>query len=242
MLKFVGCGAALYPKLYNSNAYFEIGEDLFLLDCGETAFRQHFMAGHFDGKKHVTVIITHMHTDHIGSLGTLIVYCFLKLGIRTIVVYPEPEKIKTVFDLTGVEPEHYALYPDMAASGEQRVTAEFIKVRHHDAMVNAFGILLHIHDHPVYYSGDAGELPEKIVTMLLDGRLEALYQDTSMHDHGGVHCTFETLRQTIPPACRDRVWCMHYDGEYFDQYRQAGFRTIEKLVEPPIDDLLERKA
>ena len=112
MLKFVGCGAALYPKLYNSNAYFEIDQDLFLLDCGETAFRQHYIAGHFAGKKSVTVIITHMHTDHIGSLGTLIVYCYNVLGIRTKVIYPEPEKLKTVFMLTGVEPEHYKLYKE----------------------------------------------------------------------------------------------------------------------------------
>ena len=51
MLKFLGCGAALYPKFYNSNAYFKIDQDLFLLDCGETAFRQHYIAGHFIGKK-----------------------------------------------------------------------------------------------------------------------------------------------------------------------------------------------
>lgn len=241
MLKFVGCGAALYPKLYNSNAYFEIGEDLFLLDCGETAFRQHYIAGHFDGKKSVTVLVTHMHTDHIGSLGTLIVYCYLKLGIRVRVVYPEPENLRTVFMLTGVEPEHYALYADMAESGETRVSTEFVRVRHHDVMVHAFGILLNIQGHSLYYSGDAGEVPERVLAQLAQGKLEAMYQDTSMHEHGGVHCSFDQLKELIPPEYRGRVYCMHYDGEYFERYRLAGFRTIEKLVDPPIDELLERK-
>ena len=41
----------------------------------------------------------------------------------------------------------------------------------------------------------------------------------------------------IPPEFRDKVHCMHYDGEYFEMYRQAGFRTIEQLVDPSIDGL-----
>ena len=241
MLKFVGCGAALYPKLYNSNAYFELGGDLFLLDCGETAFRQHFIAGHFEGKKSVTVIVTHMHTDHIGSLGTLIVYCFLKLGIRVRVVFPETEKLRTVFTLTGVEPEHYTLYADIAESGETRVATQFVRVRHHDVMVHAFGILLTVQGRTLYYSGDAGEIPQQVIALLENGSLEAMYQDTSMHEHSGVHCSFDQLQALIRPEFRDRVYCMHYDGEYFDQYRRAGFRTIEKLVDPPIDHLLEKQ-
>ena len=239
MLKFVGCGAALYPKLYNSNAYFEIDDDLFLLDCGETAFRQHYMAGHFNGKKSVTVLITHMHTDHIGSLGTLIVYCYLQLGIRTCVIFPEPEKLKTVFTLTGVDPEHYALYANIAQSGETRVAAEPIRVKHHDVMVNAYGLLLDIRGTKVYFSGDTGEIPERILEMLMHGELTAMYQDTSMNEHGGVHCDFDHLQATIPPEYRHKVYCMHYDGEYFDVYRNAGFQTIEKLVEPSLDELLE---
>ncbi len=241
MLKFVGCGAALYPKLYNSNAYFEIDQDLFLLDCGETAFRQHFIAGHFIGKKSVTVIITHMHTDHIGSLGTLIVYCYNVLGIKTRVVFPEPEKLRTVFMLTGVEPEHYSLYETLSQSGETRVSTEHIKVRHHDVMVNSYGVLLNIQGKIVYFSGDAAEIPQKVLMLLKDGKLSAMYQDTSMNDHGGFHCSFQQLQTDVPLEYRDKVYCMHYDGEYFDMYRQAGFMTIEKLVDPPIDGLLGRE-
>ena len=230
----------MYPKLYNSNAYFQLGDHLFLIDCGESAFRQHYMAGHFEQIKNITVLITHMHTDHIGSLGTLIVYSYLKLGIRPQVIFPEPEKLHTVFDLTGVEPEHYLLSDHLSQSDQVPVTAEFIRVRHHDVMVHSFGILLNIQGQRVYYSGDAGEVPQSVISLLTNNELDYMYQDTSMNDHGGVHCSFEDLKQLIPAAYRQKVYCMHYDGEYFDVYKEAGFQTIENLVDPPINHLLER--
>ena len=70
--------------------------------------------------------------------------CYNVLGIRTKVIYPEPEKLKTVFMLTGVEPEHYKLYETLSLSEETRVTTEHIKVKHHDVMVNSYGVLLNI--------------------------------------------------------------------------------------------------
>lgn len=230
MLKFTGCGAALYPELYNSNGYFILGNDLFLIDCGETAFRQHYMAGNFKDIKSITVFITHMHTDHIGSLGTLIVYCYLKLGLRTKVIYPEPDKLETVFRLTGVEPEHYELYSDYSVCGDERVQAVPIQVKHHDVMVNSFGYFFKVNGKTFYYSGDAAELPEIVKERLFRGELDELYQDTSVEDHGGAHFTLRKLEEAIPPCYRSRVYCMHYDGAFFEIIRSKGFRTIEDRV------------
>nr|WP_296840376.1 MBL fold metallo-hydrolase [uncultured Marvinbryantia sp.] len=230
MLKFTGCGAALYPKLYNSNGYFRIGEDLFLIDCGETTFRQHYMAGNFEGVKSVTVFLTHMHADHMGSLGTLIVYCYLKLGIRTRVIFPEPEKLTTVFGLTGVEPEHYELHGDYAVYGDVRVKAVPVPVKHHEIMVNSFGYLFEADGKRFYYSGDAAELPETVTEKLFAGELDEIYQDTSVEDHGGAHFTLAKLEETIPDDYRSKVYCMHYDGEFFDTIRSKGFRTIKDKV------------
>ncbi|MDO5541201.1 MAG: MBL fold metallo-hydrolase [Eubacteriales bacterium] len=230
MLGFAGCGAALYPELYNSNGYFVLDGDLFLIDCGETTFRQHYMAGNFDHVKSITVFITHMHTDHIGSLGTLIVYCYLKLGIRTRVIYPEPEKLETVFRLTGVEPEHYELYDDYAVCKDRRVGAVPIQVKHHDVMVNSFGYIFSVEKKVFYYSGDAAELPENVKEKFFRGEIDELYQDTSVEDHGGAHFTLQKLEEAIPLRYRSRVYCMHYDGEFFEIIRSKGFQTIEDRV------------
>ena len=39
-LKFLGRGAAFYPAFGNTNAFFEMGEDLYFLDFGEAAFER----------------------------------------------------------------------------------------------------------------------------------------------------------------------------------------------------------
>lgn len=230
MFKFIGCGAALYPKLYNSNAYFRLQDDLFLIDCGETAFRRHYIYGNFEGVKSVTVFITHMHTDHIGSLGTLIVYVYLKLGIRTTVIYKEPEKLKTVFDFTGVEPEHYCLYENYSVMNDPRIKEEVIQVRHHDKMVNSYGYLFDIEGKKLYYSGDAAEIPDCIVEKIKNGELDQVYQDTAVHAHGNCHLTLEELEKKIETQYRRKVFCMHYDSECFEQIREKGFQTIETKV------------
>lgn len=230
MLSFVGCGAALYPKLYNSNAYFMLGNDLFLIDCGETAFRQHYMAGHFDGVRSVTVFITHMHTDHIGSLGTLIVYCYLKRGLITTVVFPESEKLRQVFDLTGIEPEHYRLFGNYAECEAPKFSVQPYRVKHHEKMINAYGLLFDLSGRKFYFSGDAAEIPQPVLNQLLSNEIDQLYQDTSVNDHGGAHYTLAQLEEAIPPEKRNKVFCMHYDGEFFDIIRSKGFQTIEDRV------------
>ncbi len=230
MIGFVGCGAALYPKLYNSNGYFKLENDLFLLDCGETSFRQHYMAGNFKNIKSITVFLTHMHADHLGSLGTLIVYGYLKLGIRTRVIFPDAENLALVLRLTGVEKEHYELFANYDACGDVRLNAEPVPVKHHESMVKSFGWLLTFEGRRIYYSGDAGEFPGSVRDRLLSGQLDEVYQDTSVNDHGGAHCTLAQLEALIPAEHRDKVYCMHYDGEYFDVIREKGFRTVENAI------------
>ena len=65
---------------------------------------------------------------------------------------------------------------------------------------------------------------------LFAGELDEIYQDTSVEDHGGAHFTLAKLEETIPDDYRSKVYCMHYDGEFFDTIRSKGFRTIEDKV------------
>ncbi|EPZ58962.1 metallo-beta-lactamase superfamily protein [[Clostridium] sordellii ATCC 9714] len=42
-----------------------------------------------DGVKHVHILITHMHSDHVGSLGGFIGFCFWKYKITSKVYFKE---------------------------------------------------------------------------------------------------------------------------------------------------------
>ena len=52
-LKFMGRGAAFYPAFGNTNAFFEMGEDLYFLDFGEAAFER--VTRMFDLKKYKNI-------------------------------------------------------------------------------------------------------------------------------------------------------------------------------------------
>ena len=74
-LIFTGRGAAFNVLEGNTNAYFIENETLFLLDCGEGMFAHLKTHNILNKIKEVYVYISHTHSDHCGSLGTLGLYC-----------------------------------------------------------------------------------------------------------------------------------------------------------------------
>ena len=74
MLKFIGTGSAFNTELGNTSAYIKQDQTLFILDCGETAFTRMKQLNIFEDVKNVYIAITHMHPDHVGSLGSLVFY------------------------------------------------------------------------------------------------------------------------------------------------------------------------
>ncbi|WP_027625614.1 MBL fold metallo-hydrolase [Clostridium lundense] len=56
----------------NTSAYIKDNETLLLIDCGETVFKKILEKSLMAGVKQVHILITHMHLDHIGSLGGFI--------------------------------------------------------------------------------------------------------------------------------------------------------------------------
>ena len=74
MLRFLGCGGAFNTALGTNAAFFTHNGNLYLLDCGETVFERAKLSGLLDSAKEIFVAVTHFHSDHVGSLGTLLGY------------------------------------------------------------------------------------------------------------------------------------------------------------------------
>ena len=79
-LQFLGIGAAFNPAFGNTSACFQKDGTLYLLDCGSTVFGALLERKAMQGAKRIVVLITHLHADHVGSLGTLISYCNFKVN------------------------------------------------------------------------------------------------------------------------------------------------------------------
>lgn len=223
-LRFFGCGSAFNPAMGNTSAWFEMGGSLFLMDCGETVYELLMKRDDLRGYKQVYVLLTHLHADHVGSLGSLISYNYCILGRKICVIHPR-ETVVDLLRLMGIKDDFYQYYKQLPDSVEG-FTAEPVPVEHVDNM-DCFGYLLEAEGKRFYYSGDSARMPERIVHMLLSGGLDAVYHDVSLHDSPNPsHCYIRRLEEMVPREHRHKVFCMHLDGECEKMLEEMGFSCV----------------
>lgn len=224
-LHFFGCGSAFNPAMGNTAAWFERDGCLFLLDCGETVYELLMRRSDLREYRQIYVLLTHLHADHVGSLGSLISYNYCVLERKIWVVHPR-DTVVQLLRLMGIKDDFYEYSQEMPEqAGDIRVRP--VPVVHVDNM-DCFGYLLEADGQQIYYSGDSACLPECIGRMLAAGDLAAVYHDTSLHDSPQPsHCFVGRLEQAVPREFRHKVYCMHLDGECRDILEAKGFRVAE---------------
>ena len=198
-LHFFGCGSAFNPAMGNTSAWFEMDGCLFLVDCGETVYELLMKRSNLREYRQIYVLLTHLHADHVGSLGSLISYNYCILGRKICVIHPRATVVE-LLRLMGIKDEFYNYYQELLEAEGMRI----------------------------YYSGDSARMPERIAGMLKDGKLDAVYHDTSLHNPPSPsHCYVGVLEETVPEQLRHKVYCMHLDGECRDMLESRGFRVAE---------------
>ncbi len=222
-LKFLGCGSAFNPLMRNTNSYFISDNNLFLVDCGESNFETLYKKGLLQSCNEITVIVTHLHADHAGSLPTLVSYCYYVLNKVINIVHPN-NSIQAFLDITGINRQNYRLHTTSPYPNVQ--TIPYI-IKHVDDM-QCYGYVIKTDDFTVYVSGDATNIPDEVLASLKNGSLDKLYQDTSsVASSHPTHCDFNTLKQLIPEELRSKVYCVHLDKDYRDEIKAAGFGVVE---------------
>ena len=228
-MKFLGTGSAFNPVMDNSNAYFTLGGRFFLIDCGETAFGRIWNLPAYLECDEVVVIITHLHADHVGSLGSLISYSHYVTGKKVTVAHPL-ETIVHLLDLMGINRSCYRfekLRPGETAALGSGVAVKPLVVDHVPDMT-CFGYTITDGVECIYFSGDAKSVPAEIVEGLKNGAVDKAYQDTSNKesDHP-THASLSFLEALIPVEFRHKVYCIHLDYDYRELLRAKGFMAVE---------------
>jgi len=223
-LNFLGAGAAFNPAMDNTNAFFTEGGIFYLIDCGETTFGKIWNLPELRRSGSVTVVVTHLHCDHVGSLASLISYCYYVLKKPVRVLHPLDTVVR-LLDLMGIERRCYEYSAGL--SGAEGVGFEAVEVDHVDNMT-CFGYVVDLPSGKLFYSGDAVEVPASVLDRFLTGEIGRMYIDTSLaeSDHP-THGTLSNLERTVPPEHRGRVYCMHLDSDFRSVIRRKGFGTIE---------------
>ncbi|WP_312431280.1 MBL fold metallo-hydrolase [Lacrimispora sp.] len=222
-LHFLGSGSAFYPQYKNTSAYFELNNDLYLIDCGETVFETLLSLVDLEQYMEIYVVITHLHADHVGSLSSLISYTYCMLDKKQVtVIHPKPTIVQ-LLSLMGIGREFYRYKEAYDGSS---VEFEPIQVQHVDNM-ECFGYVIKVNGETIYYSGDSSHLPQRILEDFRKGEIETIYHDTSTHNSDyATHCYYGKLEAWIPHEMRRRVFCMHLDSDCKDLLEGKGFSVV----------------
>ena len=200
-LTFLGRDSGFGEK--NNSAYFEKNNDLFLIDCGLTVFQDLKNNFNLDKYSTISVIITHLHNDHAGSLSQLILYLWFVLKKKARVI-SNCINIKQFLNITGTPPDAYELLNCLP-------NLEFIKTEH-TPYLDSYGFQLKVNDRNIIYTGDTNTLDSFIPYIQ---NCDELYIDVSKF--GGAHIKIDDILDTLISVKQNGtdIYLMHIDDKRY---------------------------
>lgn len=225
-LNFLGRGSDFNVKEGNTSAYIKSGKDFILLDCGENIFERIINNNLLNDVSNVYVIITHTNSDHVGSLSSLIYYCYYIKNITPNIYFPGAE-LQQLLNIMGHSKEYNLTLPQLdICFNINNILFKFIPVTHIENM-NCYAVTMEDEDNLIYYSGDSNNISEDILNKL--NEIDYLYQDTCLADYNGSpHLSLRKLSELIPKELRNKVYCMHIDNdELITRAKEQGFNVVE---------------
>lgn len=225
-LQFTGIGAAYYPVLGSNCAFFEHEDQLFLIDCGESTFKTMFARDEIFRYEKITVLLTHLHADHIGSLGSFLSFCKNVLHKKALLVALE-DTVVNILSQSGVKPDLYHFTTDISQCNMKGLTIKPQIQSHANDMI-CCGFVFETEQETTYFSGDTCIIPENILTSFLAGDIQTMYQECTFLDTESTsHCSLKNLKEWIPESERGRVYCMHLGSDIHKEILDAGFKIPE---------------
>lgn len=208
MLTFLGKGSCFNTKQTNTSAYYKKDDYLLLIDCGETVFTKIIDTNLLDDVTKIDILITHLHSDHIGSLPSLLFYFELISKIKPTIIYPERDQMQLFLTLSGNDSNFYFLKTPDEFNDYQIKEIKQVHAKH----INAYGYLIYLNNQVIYYSGDAKNIRDDILKMFMNDEIDYFYQDVSTHNIPA-HLHLEELKAIIPINKRSKITCMHFNDE-----------------------------
>ena len=224
MLSFLGIGGAFATDLKNCAAFYKESDYLLLIDCGENIFEEIIKKKLLDNIDKLYIIITHFHTDHIGSLGTLLFYCD-KINISLIkIIYPNKNEIIKFLNMIGTEK---CIYEVLIPDEFKEFSIKEVKQQH--SIMEAYGYLININNKKIYYSGDTKTIPNEIIEKFYNDEIDYFYQDVRL-DENDYHISLKELNNIVSFDKRYKVNCMHFNSyNEMNIVKQNGYKLVKKI-------------
>lgn len=225
MLNFTGFGAAYQPEFGSNSAYFIVDKHLYVIDSGESVFLK--MKKKFEDFKQfqaVTFLITHMHSDHCGSLASFVSYLKNIAKVKPKIIYPQTT-ISSLLNLLGIDNNSYQHVPEYFYE-DDHIQVQFYPTEH-VSKLSCFGFKLTLFGQVIYYSGDAVNIPTDILEAFKDNKINHLYQDVTIDHKNSSHMYYKDLLTIIPQELQPKVYCMHLEKEAISILKYYDLKTVQ---------------
>ena len=223
-LTFLGVGSAFHPELHNTSACFWQNDTLYLLDCGSTVVSRLLYTGMLQSAKRLVVLISHLHADHTGSLGTLLAYCRHVRPISVTLVHPQ-DNLCALMELSGIPRDRYVFCSGLDYA-DDAICARFFPVPHTGALA-AFGMTVSDGPETIYFSGDAAKIPDEVWSRFLTGDIARIYQDAALHSDPKAHGTYSVFLTICPAERRAAFFPIHWDEDMAARIQDDGFGLVD---------------
>lgn len=185
----------------NTSAFFEDGNNFYLFDCGCTVFNILKNKIDFNKYNNIYVFITHLHSDHAGSLSQLLLFLWYAYNKKATVI-SHCVHIRDYLAITGAQSEIYKLQTEFN-------DLEFILTKHVPDM-DCYGLKIELAGKKIVYTGDTCELAPFLPSLK---NADELYVDTSIN--GNVHLKIAKVLPELLQIQKDgtNVFLIHLDDE-----------------------------
>ena len=232
-LNFTGRGAAFNVKEGNTNAFFIENEKLFLVDCGETMFASLVKKNILSQVKEIYVLVSHTHSDHCGSLGSVGLYCQFVLNTKLKIIVPhndeyvaDLDKLMKIFGNT--EKAYEFLYEEEIDGVFEAFSSVRYELTLHDYMLTCYSFVFETPKGGVFYSADT-RTTENILRFIKNhAHIDRMYMEvTDLNVSGDIHLNIDALTEVIPMDLRNKIWMMHLRADScITKIKEAGFQSV----------------
>lgn len=234
-LHFTGRGSMLNPQEGNTAAYFEDNQNFYLIDCGEDVTNKLIQLGKLNQDKNYYLFITHTHSDHIGSIGTLQQYLYWIQGKKLKIVFGSNMRyandILAVLHSTGITEGTYDIVNINSLDNQSPLfnTIRYVESDHGMTPLKSCSLVFNTNEGNILYTGDIANT--RVITNFLAANfpdtVDKIYVDTSL-EKNPVHLSISELRRVIPIDLNSKVYCMHINNpELIEEIKKWGYNLVD---------------
>ncbi|WP_079709785.1 MBL fold metallo-hydrolase [Paraliobacillus ryukyuensis] len=232
----LGVGGAFTEKYYHNNYIFDFGERRMLVDAG-TTIRYSLKESDYELNSITDILITHLHSDHVGGLEEIGQRCKFILNHKPNLWIREDQYREFRRSLNrGLETDGFTLlsYFNVCLFNiEEGFNIDKYKIvtirtdHYHAKGMKSFGFkVIQPNNSSILFTGDIAKIYEKGLIWHIDDKTAMIFHDCSIVSNP-VHASINEIRSYYGHELMERIYMMHYqddtDVELMEKINNCNF-------------------